>query len=184
MADIFGFGFEETAKEMNENRSGNLTAGTYKMMVTEVEVGNHPFGGQFELLGNGQITDDLEIRIKCCLTADANGFKEGWKHTLFLSTMQKDKNDPSKLSVKANMDRQTLVMLGMACCGGKPKSEQELVNKQFYLTLKEKEGKDGKSYINVAKIQSIKEGAVNNEPKVETAAKELGVPNTAEPDWL
>ena len=182
MADIFGYDFDEAQKAREESLPKNLTAGRYKMMVNQVEIGDHPFGGQFRILNPNEAPGpDLEIRVSCVLTEDANGFKEGWKHTLFFATMRPDKEDPSKISKKAIIDRADLGDLTIACCGGKPKSEQELVRKQFYITFKETTSKDGKTYLNIDKIEPAN-AAYATQPTVavETPAVET---NNATPDW-
>jgi hypothetical protein len=178
MADIFGYSFEEAQKAREESLPKNLTAGRYKMMVDKVEIGDHPFGGQFRLLGeNETIGPDLEIRISCVLTEDANGFKEGWRHTLFFATMRPDKENPGKISKKAIIDRADLGDLTMACCGNKPSSEQELVRKQFYITFKETNAKDGKTYLNIDKIEPVS-AAATAAPATSAASF-----NTDTPDW-
>ena len=91
--------------------------------------------------------------------------------------MRMDKDNPGKLSRKAIIDRADLADLSMVCCGGKAKSEQELVNKQFYIVLKETVGKDGKSYLNIDKISSAPStSAVPTETTAQAS-------NTAEPGW-
>lgn len=178
MSGIFNYDFDEAQKAKNEGTAKTLGPGRYKMMVNQVEIGDHPFGGQFRQLdANEQLGPDSEIRVGCVLTEDANGFKSGWKHTLFFATMRPDKENPTKISKKSLIDRAFLGDLAIACCGGKPKSEQELLQKQFYITFKESTGKDGKTYLNIDKIESATSAytAPVENPFVES--------NTSKPNW-
>lgn len=181
MLDLFGFDSELAQKERDEIAPKSLVAGKYKMMVTQVEIGNHPFGGDFTPVRQGDpISDDNEVRVSCVLTADANGFKEGWKHTLFFSPHRKD--ETGRLSSRALFDRGFLVDLSQACCGTMPKSEQEMVNKQFYITFKESNAKNGKTYLNITKIESLAEGELSAQTET-TVTAPATEPNTAEPNW-
>lgn len=185
--NLFGFDLQQAQKERDESMPKNLTAGKYKLMVTAVEEGVHPFGGQFTTPCTNPVDPDKEIRVSCVLAENANGFKEGWKHTLFFSPYRPNKENPMQLSTKALIDRGDLADLAFACCGTAPKSPQEMVQKMFYITLKESTGKDGKSYLNIDKIEPL-----FGTPAVDGPTAEASQPmplgssmesNTIEPDW-
>lgn len=183
---LFGFDFEQAKKEYNDSMPKNLTAGKYKLMVTAVEEGVHPFGGQFSSGCANPIDPDKEIRISCVLVDPANGFKEGWKHTLFFSPNRPDKEKPGNLSVRALIDRAQLADVTLACCGKEPKSTQELVQKMFYVTLKESTGKDGKTYLNIDKVESLMGSETSQPMPLSTASAATPAVDTtgvAEPDW-
>lgn len=184
MANLFGFDIDQAQKDREEMSPKNLTSGKYKMMVTQVEIGDHPFGGQFRVLNeNEPMGPDLEIRVACTLVDDANGFKAGWKHTFFFSTMRMDKNNPTVLSQKAIIDRADLGELAVACCGAHPQSEQEMCGKQFYVTLKETTAKDGKTYTNISKIEPV-ESFVAQQPQTTAAEPTVeAASNASTPNW-
>ena len=193
MSNLFGFDLQQAQKERDESMPKNLTAGKYKLMVTAVDEGVHPFGGQFTQPCTNPLDPDKEIRVSCVLVDAANGFKEGWKHTLFFSPYRPDKDNPGKLSVKALIDRGLIADLAFACCGTEPKSPQEMVQKMFYITLKETTGKDGKTYMNVDKIEPLfSNPAVDGPSATSVAGAGQPIPlqsanvetNTAEPNWL
>lgn len=175
---MFGYDFEQAKKEYNESMPKNLTPGRYKLMVTAVEEGVHPFGGQFTPQCANPVDPDKEIRVSCVLAESANGFKEGWKHTLFFTPHRPDKEKPGELSAKARIDRAQLADLAYACCGTEPKVPQEMVQKMFYVTLKESTGKDGKTYLNIDKIDPVFSATttVQTTPSTEPS-------NVSEPDW-
>lgn len=185
---LFGFDFEQAKKDYNETMPKNLTAGRYKLMVTAVEEGVHPFGGQFTLGCANPEDPDKEVRISCVLVDPANGFKEGWKHTLFFSPYRQDKDKPGQLSIKAIIDRAQIADLAKACCGKEPRSEQEMVQKMFYVVLKETTGKDGKTYLNIDKIEPVEGfGTPASMPSMSAATTpapaQVDVTGVAEPDW-
>lgn len=186
--NLFGFDLQQAQKERDESMPKNLTAGKYKLIVTAYEEGVHPFGGQFTSPCANPVDPDKEIRVSCALAESANGFKEGWKHTLFFSPFRPNKENPMQLSTKALIDRGDLADLAFACCGIAPKDPQEMVRKMFYITLKESVGKDGKSYLNIDKIEPLFSGqstSINEQPTV-AQPMPLGSSmesNTIEPDW-
>lgn len=184
--NMFGFDLNEAQKARDESLPKSLTAGKYKLMVTQVETGIHPFGGQFTTPATNPTDPDVEVRVSCVLVEATNGFKEGWKHTLFFSPYRMNKDNPTQLSTKALIDRGDLADLAFACCGTKPQSEQELVQKQFYVTFKETTGKDGKSYLNIEKIESLASASEQPMPTgsaVPTTAEPAVNSFNAEPDW-
>lgn len=52
MADIFGYDFKEAQEQAEAPKS--LTAVTYKLLITSVDIGNHPYGGDFTPITNHQ----------------------------------------------------------------------------------------------------------------------------------
>ena len=135
----------------------NLTPGTYKLLITQVEVGKHVKGSDFIPSTDAAFMgDDIEFRFHCCTTDKVGDFPAGWKYTFFFQT--KTKNADGTRSVQAKIALGDMQRITEACgMNDWPKDPQEWQGKQFVATFSYGYAKNDvnkeKPFLNLTKVE-------------------------------
>lgn len=174
--------------------SQNLTPGTYKLLITAVEVGKHEKGQDFiQSTDAAFMGNDIEFRFHCCTTDKVGEFPAGWKHTFFFQT--KLKNPDGTRSVRAKIALGDMQKISEACgFTDWPKDPQEWQGKQFIATFSHGYAKNDtnkeKPFLNLDKVEpataTVQPSA---QPSVQPSVQPMPLgsttpaANNSTPDW-
>lgn len=164
MSNPFGFDLDQVPDTLPTQ---NLGAGTYKFLIEEIVFAQKPKGGARVVLEKPTASPDMTIEFHCLLAAAANGFAEGWKHTLFFRPfMESDIGQ----KIAQHQIKKIVEATGQS---NNFNSYNQLIGKMFMCTLEPQ--KSNPEYMNVKTIEAV--GGPLLQP---TKAKSVGVPNTNE----
>lgn len=141
----FGFDINEVSTDTG---IGNLTAGTYEVVVSDVIHAIKPKNGNRVVVQNAQPTSEYVCEIQLALVGAQNGFGEGWKHTLFLRPFAD--NEISQRIAKAHL-RQIVEASGIDI--NTFTDSTQLIGKVFMIDLVQQ--KNNPEYTNLSKAYSV-----------------------------
>lgn len=187
MSNLWGF---DVANTEAEQPIRNLTAGKYKLLIEDVSIGMKGSDGKYKIINNAaEAGNGLIIQINCILAAESNGFKEGWKHTLFFRPLA----DGDAGRIARSQFKQLAVVCG---CSPDPQPD-EFKGKLFALELVQQ--KNNPEYTNIRSIKPADEFVAQPAPAVQASTQPAATPaatqtmplgstapaaNNDEPDWL
>lgn len=144
MSNLWGF---DVANQEEQQQVKNLTAGKYKLLIENVEIGmKDAQTGKYRTITNpAEAGKGLIIQVACLLAADSGEFKEGWKHNMFFR--------PLTDGIAGDIARSQFKRLANVCgCSADPQPT-EFQGKMFMLELVQQ--KDNPEYTNIKRIDPV-----------------------------
>lgn len=166
-----GFDLNSASTEVIQR---SLTEGTYKMLIEEAGLGMKGPNG-FETITDPTLAGaDLVVFIKCILAEDANGFTEGWKHTLYFR--------PLKEGLAGQISQAHIKLIIEATGADQTADISALTGKQFVVTFRT--NKKNPEYLDIKKIEAVASAPVAEKPASKEPSWKSSELNKADGDWL